>query len=359
MLAWIQSRLAQQRRAAAGSEITELAESVDLLWPGRRVPLRVRLALRVNDRTARASSAVSFICGAVIGIWWPMPIVLLLDDRSGSFRETMSRLDGKVASAIADSADSGDMVSQLVRIGIGFLLLAGYYTLAAIGPVVFAHRIGWGYQGIKFPGRRSVLLSRRSAMVCACASAVVALARPLGKAGERRVVQLHEAVGKLARVRQLLPSLPRFEAGPRSGRRRRRRIVRQHVRKVAVVLERLEDRAGEASDQDLREIGEILLKISTRLANRQYRNLLDAEDLQDVVVAEREPLRLALGALLALLLSGTSVGLLRLFGFSDSLDPVAIVTSVIVSAVIVFRGKALEKLESIGVLGGSSDRAQQ
>ncbi|MET7935378.1 hypothetical protein [Streptomyces sp. NPDC005322] len=313
----------------------------------------------MNDRTARASSAAVFICGAVIGIWWPMPIVLLLDDRRGSFREAMGHFDGKVASVIADSANSGDMVSQLVRVGLGFLVLAGYYMIAAVGPAVFAYRMGRGYQGIKFPGRKAILLFRRSAIVCACVSAVVALAKPLGKSGERRVVQLHEAAGKITQVRKLLSSLPRLEAGPRNGRRRRKRIVRRHVRRVEVVLGRLEDRAGEASDRDLKEIGEILLKISGRLADQQYRNLLDAEDLQGVAVPEREALRLALGAMLVLLLSGTSMGVLGLLGFSDGLEPVAIGTSVVVSAVIVFRGKALEKLESIGVLGAKSDRGQQ
>ncbi|MFF2007510.1 hypothetical protein ACFVWY_00345 [Streptomyces sp. NPDC058195] len=127
---------------------------------------------------------------------------------------------------------------------------------------------------------------------------------------------------------------------------------------MSILLERLEERAGEASDRDVKELGETLLKLSERLAERRYRVLLDVDQLEGVSLPEREPLRLALGAVLALLMSGASIAFLQLLGLSDGLEPVAIATSVVVSAVIVFRGKAMNKLESLGILGGSSERSR-
>ncbi|MCG3041138.1 hypothetical protein L7D48_11300 [Streptomyces sp. S1A] len=135
-------------------------------------------------------------------------------------------------------------------------------------------------------------------------------------------------------------------------------MVKRHVQQVSVLLEGFEARFEEVTDQELREVGDILLKIAERCADRRHGELLDADQLDGVNIKEREPLRLALGALLALLMSGASIALLKLFGLSDGLEPVAIGASVVVSAAIVFGGNALQKLESIASPGNNPGRTR-
>ncbi|MCX5140313.1 hypothetical protein [Streptomyces sp. NBC_00338] len=135
--------------------------------------------------------------------------------------------------------------------------------------------------------------------------------------------------------------------------------MRRHVQRVSVFLEKMEEKAGDASDQEIRNFGNILLIMSTRLADRRYRSLLDDEHLQEVPIPETEATRLAAGAILVFLLSGASMFFLNLFDLADGLEPVAIGASIVVSAVIVFRGRAMGKLESLGIFGGNSDRPQR
>ncbi|MFF8317794.1 hypothetical protein ACF06V_11565 [Streptomyces bobili] len=119
------------------------------------------------------------------------------------------------------------------------------------------------------------------------------------------------------------------------------------------------DRAEDASDQQLREYAETVLQICQRLADRRYSALLDAEQIAQVDVAGRDPIRFAIGAVLSLVLSGAFMAVLNLLGISDGLEAVAIGASVAVSAVIVFGGRAVEKLAALGLLPGNSGRAQQ
>lgn len=359
MLARIRSRAARRSREAAATEIAKLTRSVNLLWPGRPVSLKVRLNLRIYDRISRRASYVNVICGVIIGFWWPAPIVIFLDKRRGSVRDASVKFYDSTQAVIRTSDNPGEMVEQLLRAGWAYGSFLTFCAILSISPIVISFRVSRGYPGIRIPGRKAVLLRHRSSIVFACASTVISIADSLGKTGERRVSQLHEVTGHLTRVRKQLRSLPRLEAGPREGRRRRRRAVRKHVRAVSAVLEGMVDRVGVASDQELRDSGEILLRICQRLADRRYSALLDADQISDVPVPDRDPIRLAVGAIMALVLSGLFVAALNLLGVSDGLEPVAIGVSVIVSSVLVFRGRAVEKLEALGVLGGDSGRIQQ
>ncbi|MCI4041650.1 hypothetical protein [Streptomyces sp. TRM75563] len=305
------------------------------------------------------TSALTQLCGFVAGVWWVAPIVFILDDQRGSLRYTAGNLLGAAAIAVEDFENSGDLVTQLLRIALAFVFLVAYYGFAAFGPTVTALRVALGYPGIRFPGRKVVILNRNTSVVRFCALAIIAISVPIGKTGERRVTELHEAERAVDAFRRSLSSLPRLESGPRGGRRRRQRAVRCHVQRVSVLLEEVEEKLGNASDQEIRESGALLLEMSTRLADRRYRSLLDEERIQHVVIPERGAIRLALGALLVLLLSGVSMFLLSQFGLSDGLEAVAIGVSIVVSAVIVFRGEAMGKLEALGIFGGNSDRPRQ
>jgi hypothetical protein len=119
------------------------------------------------------------------------------------------------------------------------------------------------------------------------------------------------------------------------------------------------DRAGDSSDQQLREHAETVLQVCQRLADRRYSNLLDSEQIAQVDVAGRDPIRFAIGAVLSLVLSGVFMTLLNLLGIADGLEVVAVGASVAVSSVIVFGGKAVEKLAALGVIPGNSGRSQQ
>ncbi|MFJ6464702.1 hypothetical protein ACIQM0_27350 [Streptomyces sp. NPDC091387] len=294
-----------------------------------------------------------------MGVWWLAPFVFILDDQKGSLRQTSEVLFGAAASVAEHSENSGDLITQLLRLSLSFVLLVTYYTLVAFGPTVVAFRVAFGYPGIKFPGRRVIVLNRNASVVRVCSLAIIAISAPIGKTGERRVTKLHEAVEAIVALRRSLRSLARLEAGPKGGRRGRKRVVRRHVQRVSLFLKEAEERLGEAPDQDIRVLGLTLVEMSTRLADRRYRTLLDEELIQQINVSERETTRLALGAVLVLVLSGTSMFFLSLLGLAESLQPVAIGASIVVSAVIVFRGKAMEKLETLGIFGSNSGPPQQ
>ncbi|MYX71522.1 hypothetical protein [Streptomyces sp. SID3915] len=282
------------------------------------------------------------------------PFVFILDDQKGSLRHTSEVLFHAAASAAERSENSGALITHLLRIVVVFVLLVTYYALTAFGPTIVAFRVALGYPGIKLPGREAVMLYRNTSVVRACSLAIIAISAPIGKTGERRVTKLHDAVEAIDAFRRSLRSLVRLEAGPRGGRRGRKRVVRRHVKRISTFLKEFEGQLGNASDQEIRDFGLTLVEMSTRLADRRYGALLDEELIQQINVPERETTRLALGAVLVLVLSGASMFFLSLLGLADSLQPVAIGVSIVVSAVIVFRGKAMEKLETLGMFGSNS-----
>ncbi|MEU6326757.1 hypothetical protein ABZ851_05635 [Streptomyces sp. NPDC047049] len=355
MRAWNHARRTRRVRGAASSEIEGLQQSLSLLLPDRSVPLRVRLALRIFDRYRRTASLVNFACGLVVGLWWPIPIVLAIDDRPGSARTLCAKVV-TVFEEVAKIENPGSMIEGCIRLFFAVLFLASLYFALALGPLVLSYRVSRGYSGLPIPGRRAVRFRWRSLVTATAVSALAACAKVIGKTGERRILVLHALAAELGMVRSALASLPRLDYGPLSGRRRRRKHVASHVRQVSARLEQFEMRIEKISDDDVRRLGLVLFLISERVSDRRYLELAGDDFLSGVDAQDRDPLRLAIGAGLCLILSSATVGVMHLLGLPDGIQPVAIGVSVIISAVIVFRGRALEKLESLGLLGGGREQ---
>ncbi|WP_354641990.1 hypothetical protein [Kitasatospora camelliae] len=357
MSTWLRSRDVRQQREASASEIAELAASTARLFPGRGVPLRVRLALRVYGRTQKSSSAAAVLYGMILGIWWPIPIAMILDKGRGSIRNMLGWFYHGSINAASSIDDPSKMIESILRMCGSLALYLTIWYLLAFAPIVTPLRAIRGYPGIPIPGRRVALLNRQASIVHSCAVAIIACGKAVGKSGERRVTEAHAAADGVRLIRQKLPILAYSDASPKGIRRKRRKLALSHSRKVAKILKGYEDRMIEASDEELKAIADSLLKIADRAANRRHTELLDADQLPASIASERESFRLAVGALLTLLLSASSVAVLNFLGVADGLEPVAITASLIVSAVIVFRGKALQKLESLGLLGGGASRS--
>lgn len=352
MSRWLRSRNVRQHREAAAGEIAQLTASVARLFPGRAVPLRVRLALRIHARTERPATIVMLTSGLILGIWWPLPIAMLLDSRRGSIRDVIASFHDGFRQAIISIDDPAKAIESVVRMGTMLALFLILWGIIAFAPIITCIRIGRGYPGIRLPGRNLTLLNRTSSIVYSCALALTACGEALGKSGERRVREVHAAADRMRQVRRRLPMLANSESSPKGIRRKRRRLALQHARHVSTVLKNLEGRLAEAPDEEIKKTSEILFKIADRAANHRYTELLDADQLPMESPSDRESVRLAAGAALTLTLSAASIAVLNFLGLASGLEPVAITASLIVSAVIVFRGNALQKLESLGLFGG-------
>lgn len=337
-------RLARNRRETASKEIEKLKASVDRLSLGQAVPLRVRLALRMHERSFRKGALIAQMYGFVVGVWWPIPLVVVLDDRPGSMRNVAGQLLHVAMEEMTNSANSADLVSGLLRIFVGGVLIGAFYVIVSIGPTVLGFRVALGFSGIRAPGRNIVLLYRRSTLVYCCSDALVACAEAFGKSGEKRVELLQKLAGELRYVRSYLRVVHRFTKG--FSRRRRRNRVRLHALRVEAVMIKAEESIEEMADSELRELGEMLLMIAERCANGQYGNMLEGDKIADVVVPDREPLRLVVAVLLAAIMSVASIYLLNLLGLSG-LEPVVVPACLILATTVSYGRKALEKIDSI------------
>ncbi|MGW3058794.1 hypothetical protein ACWC98_23070 [Streptomyces goshikiensis] len=354
MSTWVPTRRPRRARDAASGEIQKLQSSVSALLPEAGISLRLRLALRIFDRSSRAATITNMVCGAVLGFWWPVPIAMILDDRPGSVPDLIHKVAKSYDAALAIE-DPIDLITALVRTTFATVAVAAFYWAVTVGPLVLAYRVARGYAGVRFPGRKAVLLRQLSRLPVAATSALNACARTLGSTGVRRINLLHSVAEEIESVKHALRVLSRIEYGPQRGRRKRKKMVRRHVLRVSAAIGGVADRIETASDSEIRQLSAMLLSIAERSSERRYVELLDQKSIDGVVAPDREPVRLALGAALALVLASASVGLLNVLGISDGLEPLAIGASIIIAAVIVFRGRAVQKLESLGIFGGGSN----
>jgi hypothetical protein len=349
MVNGVRRRLAGNRRETVNKEIEKLNASVDRLSLGRVVPLRVKLALRTHERSFRKGALIVQMYGFMVGVWWLIPLVLVLDDKPDSMRNVAGLLLHAATETMTHSANSADLVSGLLRVVVAGILTSVYYAIVSVGPTVLGFRVAMGFSGFRVPGRNIVLMYRRSTLVYCCSDALVACAEAFGKSGEKRVELLQKLAGELRYVRSYLRIVHRFAKG--FSRRRRRKRVRLHALKVEAVMIKAEESTEEMTDCELRELGEMLLAIAEKCANGQYGNMLEGDKIANVVVPDREPIRVAAAVLLAAIMSVASVYLLHLLGLSGS-EPVVIPACLILATTVIYGRKALEKIDSVRRITG-------
>ncbi|WP_435604053.1 hypothetical protein [Streptomyces sp. bgisy130] len=343
-------RLARKRREAADKEINKLVESVQRLDLNCTVPLRVRLALRAHERTQRRGSLIATLHGFVAGAWWPMPVILLLDTRPGSMRDLAGKLTSAAVHTITHTTDPSVTVSELLRIILCAIFLAAFYGAISLAPTILGVRVGLGFAGFPTPGRKNVLIYRRSLLTYYCSDALVACAVAINKRGERRIEALQKVGSELRYVHTNLRTVHRFTKG--FARRGRRKSVKMHALRVSGYLAKLEESTEEMTDSDLKELGRTLLHVAEKCADGDFGNLVNEELIADVAVPDRESARLTLTALTAIAVAATTLYTIDAFKLPSSLEGIAVSGSVLLTAGVSYGRKALQKIDQIrGITG--------
>ncbi|MFB7651306.1 MULTISPECIES: hypothetical protein [unclassified Streptomyces] len=350
MLSGVRRRLTRKRREAADKEIEKLKASMERLSLGRSVPPRVRLALRVHERFQSKGHLIGFLHGVVVGVWWPMPIIFALDTRPGSMRDVTGTVISSATDTVKHSNDSADLVSSLLQIAAGSVFLAAFYAVITIGPVILGARVALGFAGIPTPGRKVFLTYRRSLLVYCCSDALVACAEPLGKTGERRSKALQKVGEELSYVRTSLRTAHRFTRG--FSKRARRKHVKSHALRVSTYLAQLEKSVEEMNDADLKQLANTVLRIAERCADGKFGSILEEDTIADVVVPERESLRLLLTAAAAIVIAAGSLYAVAALKMPSSLEPLVVSGSILLTVSVSYGKRALHKIDAIrGITG--------
>jgi uncharacterized membrane protein YkvI len=125
-----------------------------------------------------------------------------------------------------------------------------------------------------------------------------------------------------------------------------------HAMQVSIYLGKLEQSIEDMTDEELKEFGSLILNLAERCASSQYRSLVDSEKIAEIPVSDRESIRLLVTALAAISASAASLYLINLFKLPTNLEPLAISSSVLISAFMGYGKKAVEKISAVrGMIG--------
>jgi hypothetical protein len=342
------NRVLKRRNEVVETEIKELKESAERLSIGE-IPLRVRVSLRKYEYFYMAAKHVRFLYGMIIGLWWPVPLLLLFDNGEDSIRSQGDRIAEVIADTAKRDGELADKLSDFSFVAILVAFLVAYYLIIGVGPIILSIRVGMGFVGRRVPGRRVVLTARKSYLVYRASRVVNSCAAAYGSRGQMRTKRLEELAAELSALASEIAIAHRFARGRL--RRRRKSIVKGHLARVASYLRQRERNFDTVSDEDLEELGSLVLTLADRCAHEQYGNLLSAEKLRAVEASDREALRLVLGAVLFLSLSSVLVALIGFLDQPSVLYGVAIGASLVVSICVVFGPRAMEKIEQFGIFG--------
>ncbi|MEV6613809.1 hypothetical protein AB0N31_07990 [Streptomyces sp. NPDC051051] len=350
MLNGVQGRLTRKRREAADKEIEKLKASTERLSLDRAVPPRVRLALRVYERFQRKGHLISFLYGAVVGLWWPMPIIFILDTRPGSMRDVAGTLITSATDTVKHAKDPADLVSSLLQIAASSLFIAAFYAAVTVGPVILGARVALGFAGVPSPGRKTVLTYRRSFLVYCCSDVLVACAEALNKSGERRIKALQKVGEELTYVRIGLRTAHRFTKG--LSKRGRRKYVKTHALRVSTYLAQFEESVEEMTDSDLKQFAQTILRIAERCADGKFGNILEEDEIAEIAVPERESARLLLTAVAAIATTAASLYLIAALKLPSSLEPIAVSGSILLTVSASYGKRAVHKIDAIRGMTG-------
>lgn len=314
-VAWLRRRAHAEGRENAEAVLEALPAWLHELGMPERVPPRVRVALRRWHWADVYTSTLRFFW-IFAGFLWVLEVARLTVHQIQGWRDILVLPDPMDVDILWKDISKDTLWDTCWDLLMA--ISAVVYVWGILALITLPAWMSWmSLRGLPAGPFVRARTRRRYALVECAVEAIFHCAAAHGAGGEYRMTALRRAAIALEQVHRELGRAHRSWATS-PWRSHRRHLLKTHTGRVVAALQKTEALIDEDSQQALKDLGAMLLKIAARYTDGQVGKLLDPAELDGLEpVANREPVRLAVAAI-AVAAAGAGIAFLDLPGGAET-----------------------------------------